>query len=62
MSDVLNQPPCAPLSPDEIRAMIVRLRSAHVAASVNYDSRWVAIADAISGLQDLYRIETGEQY
>jgi len=58
----LNQPPCKPMSTDEILAMIVRLRSAHVAASVNNDPRWPAIADAISGLQELYRIETGEQY
>lgn len=57
-----RQGPSTPLTVAEIRGMINRLRRAHIAASVNDDPRWPAIAEAIGGLQELHRIETGKQF
>jgi hypothetical protein len=54
--------PSAPLTTQEIRDMIKRLRSAQVAASVNDDPKWPILAKAITPLQELHKMKTGRQF
>lgn len=54
--------PSSPLSVEEIRLWIDRLRGAQIAASIQLDGEWEILADIIQPLQRLHKIKTGRQY
>lgn len=58
----LSHAPSSPLSVQEIRRMIDRLRGAQIAASVNDDPKWPILGRIIHELQELHKMKTGKQY
>lgn len=58
----MKSEPSSPLTVEEIKQMIDRLRGAQIATSTQPDGEWEILADVIHPLQKLHKIKAGRQY